>query len=135
MDPNSAAAHSGLGLIYARKGMHAEAIAEMRKALDLSPGDTNAIGMLGYAYGAGGYRTEARKVIDQLRELATRRYVSSHHVALIYAGLGAKDEALRWLEKSYEERSQWLTHMKGDPRLEGFHSDSRFKDLLRRIGF
>jgi adenylate cyclase len=91
--------------------------------------------MLGYAYGVAGYRTEAQKVIDQLRELAMRRYVSSHHVALIYAGLGARDEAIRWLEKAYEERSQWLPHLKGDPRLEGFHSDSRFKDLLRRIGF
>jgi tetratricopeptide (TPR) repeat protein len=135
MDPNSAAAHSGLGLIYARKGMHAEAIAEMRKALDLSPGDTNAIATLGYAYGVAGYRTEAQKVIDQLRELAMRRYVSSHYVALIYAGLGARDEAIRWLEKAYEERSQWLPHLKGEPRLEGLHSDPRFKDLLRRIGF
>ena len=135
MDPNFAAAHSGLGLVYAKKGMHAEAVVEMRKALDLSPGDTNTIGMLGYAYGVGGYRTEARKVIDQLCELATRRYVSSHHVALIYVALGAKDEALRWLEKSYEERSQWLSHMKGEPRLEGLHSDPRFKDLLQRIGF
>jgi len=135
MDPNLAAAHSGLGLIYARKGMHAEAVAEMRKALDLSPGDTNAIASLGYAYGAGDHQTEAQKVIDQLRELATRRYVSSHHVALIYAGLGENDKALRWLEKSYEERSQWLCHFKGEPRLQGLHSDPRFKDLLRRIGF
>jgi serine/threonine protein kinase/Flp pilus assembly protein TadD len=135
MDPNSEAAHSGLGLVYARKGKHAEAIAEMRKALDLSPGDTNAIAALGYAYGAAGDRREAQKVIDHLRELARRRYVSSHHVALIYAGLGARDEALRWLEKSYEERSQWLCHMKGEPRLEGLRSDPRFKDFLRRIGF
>jgi len=115
--------------------MHAEAVAEMRKALDLSPGDTNAIASLGYVYGAGDHQTEAQKVIDQLRELATRRYVSSHHVALIYAGLGENDKALRWLEKSYEERSQWLCHFKGEPRLQGLHSDPRFKDLLRRIGF
>ena len=135
MDPNSVTAHSGLGLVYAKKGLHTESIAETRKAFDLSPGDTNAIATLGYAHAAAGNRTEAQEAIDRLRELAMRRYVSSHHVALIYAGLGEKNQALHWLEKAYEERSQWLSHFKGEPRLEGLRSDPRFKDLLRRIGF
>ncbi len=64
-----------------------------------------------------------------------RRYVSSHHVAFIYAGLREKNQALHWLEKAYEERSQWLCHLKGEPRLEGLRSDPQFKDLLRRVGF
>jgi hypothetical protein len=107
----------------------------MRKDIKLYQFHTKINPALGYEYGAAGDRREAQKVIDQLRELDRRRYVSSHHVALIYAGLGARDEALRWLEKSYEERSQWLCHMKGEPRLEGLRSDPRFKDFLRRIGF
>jgi hypothetical protein len=66
---------------------------------------------------------------------AKRRYVSPYDVATIYAGLDEKEQALDWLERAYEDRSGWLAWwLKSDPKFDILRSDSRFKNLLMRIG-
>ncbi len=55
-------------------------------------------------------------------------------IALVYAGLGEKDEAFAWLEKAYEERSFQLQWLNVEPRWDSLRSDPRFADLIRRIG-
>jgi hypothetical protein len=54
---------------------------------------------------------------------------------MVHVGLEEKDEAFKWLEKAYQERSWWLIFIKMDPLLDSLRSDARFIDLLRRIGF
>ena len=58
--------------------------------------------------------------------------VGRYEIALIYAGLGLKDEAFAWLEKSYAGRSAKLTHLKVDPRYDNLRADPRYADLLSR---
>ena len=119
----------------ARKGMHETAISESRKAVDLAPDNVGILSDLGYVYAVCGRRADARKIIEELGHQAARRPVSSHYIACIYAGLGEKGLAMEWLEKAYQENSQWLVHIKLDPQLEILRGDPRFADLLRRIGF
>ena len=79
---------------------------------------------------------QAKQVLDELEHRATTQYVPSYDFAFIYAGLGDEDAAFRWLDLAVEERGQdvsWL--LKVDPKLESLHSDPRFADLLRRVGF
>ena len=54
---------------------------------------------------------------------------------MIYAGLGDKDQALKWLQEAYEERAGWLVYLNVDPRYDSLRSDPRFTDLLRRMKF
>ena len=56
-------------------------------------------------------------------------------MAVIYVGLGEKDTAFKWLEKSYEERSISVgnTTINMDPRFDPLRSDPRFNGLLRRV--
>jgi hypothetical protein len=60
--------------------------------------------------------------------------VSAFSFAVIYLGLGEKDQAFAWLEKAYEERSFLLAYLKVDPIWDPLRSDPRFADLVRRIG-
>jgi hypothetical protein len=53
----------------------------------------------------------------------------------VYAGLGEKDEALRWLEKGLEERDHDMAFLKRWSMFEGLRSDPRFQDLVRRMNF
>ena len=135
IDPNFGLAHMRLGLAYEQKGMFAEAIAAFRKAMVLSPGTSEIIAALGHAYGVTGRRGEALQMLEELKKLSEQRYVSSYDIAVVYLGLGEKDQALAWLARAYEERSGWLGWLKVDPRLDPLRSDPRFQDLLRRMKF
>ena len=54
-------------------------------------------------------------------------------MAVIYAALDEKEEALAWLERAYDERDSWMDYLGLDSRLDGLRSDPRFADLLRRM--
>ena len=87
-------------MAYVQKSMYKEGMAEFEKALVISPGNTYALSELGYAYAVAGRRAEAQKVLDQLNELSKQKYVPAASRVRIYAGLGEKDKAFEWLEKS-----------------------------------
>src|SRR5262249_39061655 len=105
----------------------------LQKAVTLS-GKANAIGALGYVYAVSGRKEEAQRVLEELREMSKRRYISAYTIAIVYAGLGEADPAFEWLSKAYEERAQSLIFLKVNPRLHSLRSDPRFADLVRRIG-
>ena len=70
----------------------------------------------------------------ELRAEAARRYVPSYYFALVHTGLGQREEALRDLERSYEERSTVLAYLLVDPRLARLRDDPRFLALARQLG-
>ena len=63
-----------------------------------------------------------------------RRYVSPYFLAMVYVGLGRKEQALTSLEKGYADRSTLMTLIKVDPELDPLRSEARFVALLRRMG-
>lgn len=135
MDKNFAQAYPWLGLILEQKGRYAEAIAAFQKAIRLFPGGSSiAEAELAHTYAVSGNREEAQKIIAELQELAKSTYVSSYQIAAIYAGLREKDQAFAWLEKAHEERSDGLVNLKTEQRFDSLRSDSRFTDLMRRVG-
>ena len=126
--------HSGLGQVYLQKGMFPEAMAELNKAKDLTEDLPPAWEALGYAYAKSGQRDEAIKILNQLQERAQRgEYVLPLGIAWIYIGLGDKDQAFVWLDKSFEERSDGMRVIKTNPIYDPLRSDPRFTDLLKRM--
>jgi hypothetical protein len=81
-----------------------------------------------------GKREEAQKVIEHLNELSVHQYVAPYNFAVIYAGLGNKDETFVWLNLAYQERSYLLTYLTVDERLDNLHSDPRFDELVLLVG-
>ena len=51
-------------------------------------------------------------MLDELKDLAQRNYVSSYRIAAIYAGLEEKDQAFAWLGRAFAERDAWLTWLR-----------------------
>jgi tetratricopeptide (TPR) repeat protein len=128
-----------LGWDYEQKGMHEQAIAEFKKAVELTNKDSPLfspfyLAGLAHAYALAGRRSDAEQVLQGLLERARQSYVSPFDIALIYAALGEKDTAFAWMAKAVAERSTWLVYSKWEPRLDPLRSDPRFQDLLRRIG-
>ncbi len=133
LDPNFFAARRYLGLSYEQKGMYPQAIAEFQRGLQLS-GSPLMLALLGHAYAVSGKTSEARRVLAELHDLESRRYISPYMVAAIHAGLNDKDQAFKLLEKAFEERDVWLMNLKVDPVFARLRSDRRFQDLLTRAG-
>ncbi len=134
IDPNFVPAYLHLGLVYLQKRMYQEAIASFEKGSTLAGHNTDMVGLLGHAYAAAGRKDEALKILNELNELSKQQYVSPFAIALIYVGLGEKNQAFTRLEKAYEERVWLMGLMKAEPIFDPLRSDPRFEDLLRRIG-
>ena len=134
MDPNHYSAHWILGHTYAANKQFEQAIAASQKAVDLSQRAPGALGMLGLVYGLADRKDEANKILNELLELNKRRYVTPAALANVYIGLGNKDQAFGWLEKAFNEKSNYLAYLKVFPILDPLRSDPRFADLVRRVG-
>ena len=134
MYPDYLIAHRRLGMSYGEKGMFDEAEAEFKKALAISENESETMSARAYAHAGAGRTEDARKVLDRLIELAKKSYVSPYSVARIHIGLDQIDEAFECLEKTHQERHGILTYLKVEPIFDRLRSDSRYADLLRRMG-
>ena len=134
MDPNHYQAYWILGHTYAANKQFDEAIAAAEKAVELSERTPGALGILGLAYGLAGRKAEATKVLNELLELNKSRYVTPAALVNVYIGLGDKEQAFVWLEKAYQERSNYVAYLKVFPILDPLRSDPRFTNLVQRVG-
>jgi TolB-like protein/DNA-binding winged helix-turn-helix (wHTH) protein len=136
LDQNFPTAHNFLPATFEQKGMYSEAIAEFKKAIPLTAGSEGTLSKagLGHVYAITGKKSEARALIEELKKLSDKEYVPGISVALIYAGLGDKDQAFTWLDKAYEQRAFQLQWIKLEPRWDSLRSDRRFQELIRRMG-
>jgi TolB-like protein/DNA-binding winged helix-turn-helix (wHTH) protein/Flp pilus assembly protein TadD len=134
MDPGFVPAHLVLGHALEQKHMYREAIAELERAVSLSGGSPIYIASLAHAYGVAGRRDQARKLFDDLWHLSKQRFVSSYDLALVSLGTGETDRAFALLACAVEERSPRVAFLGVDPRFDALRSDTRFKQLMIRIG-
>ncbi len=133
IEPGAYYAHYELGEALQGKGDLAGAIAEYQKARELND-DPFSLGLLGNAYAVSGKTAEALKILDQLEQISKQRYVAAYSFALVHLGLGHKDEALRRLEKSYEDRAGYdALSIPHDPLLDPLRGDPRFEALVEKI--
>jgi eukaryotic-like serine/threonine-protein kinase len=93
-----------------------------------------AAASLGHALGVAGDRPAAQAVLGGLLRRREHQYVSPYDLALVYAGLGDKDQALDWLQRAYQERSSLLVFALREPRLAPLRSEPRFATLMREFG-
>lgn len=119
-----------LGDVYAEKGMYAESISEFLKSGD----GPHSLGHLGNTYARAGNVDAARNAISRLEEHVRENGVGRYEIALVYTGLGKKQDAFKWLEEAYRAHDVGLLYIKIDPCLDPLRSDPRFDDLVRRVG-
>jgi serine/threonine-protein kinase len=132
LDPGFIRVYVTLGSSYGQKGMYEQAIDMIQKAIDLS-GDRAKIAALGRVYALSGKKAEAHNIIDELKELSKKRYISPYCLALIYASMDEKDSGMEYLNQAYVEHVSELIYLRVDPFLDKLRSDPRFKNLLKKV--
>ena len=134
MDPNYVLGHHNLGQALVQKSRYPEAIAEYQRALTASGGSPAMLMSLGHAYAVAGDRAKAEDVLQQLEALSRKRYVPALYTSVVLMGLGRKADALHWLRKAFQERSDYFIFIKVEPMVDPLRSDPAFQDLVRGVG-
>jgi len=137
IDPNFWIAHLYFGNVLEHKGQLKEAIVEFEKSNALQAHAAYNLADLARAYFLVGRKEEAQQLWDKLQSLSERQYVPAYSMAVVQLTFGNKDEAIRLLEKSYEDHAPFDSADLGwilvDHRLDSLRSDPRFKNLIARI--
>ncbi len=131
LNPSDPLGLYGLGLVLRAQGKPDQAIPYLQKESFEQGFDLDA------AYAAAGNSAQARKRLtrdlDRLR--AEKVFIRPPLVAQVYASLGDKDEAIRWLDQGYREHDAFMILLKVWPPFDALRSDPRFEALVRRMNF
>ncbi len=130
LEPEFTLAHFILCACYAFRGLSGKAFEELQHTGEFIIPVELARAMVLALTGQPG---EARQALTQFK-IGSVAGLTAMYVGWVYAALGDKDEAMRWLEEAYRQRASLLVTIGVRPGLEALHSDPRFRDLLRRIG-
>jgi eukaryotic-like serine/threonine-protein kinase len=129
-----APAHEALGQAYEQKGQTQDAILAFLRAKRLTAGDQDNLMALKKAYAGSGREAFWREYQAQLAAESNDRYVPSSIIAALHTRLGEHDKAFDALERAYRERDGGLIELKVEPIFEPLRPNTRFGELIRRIG-
>jgi serine/threonine-protein kinase len=133
LDPHFPGAHDDLGSAYLKQRRYQEAMTEFQKAIELS-GGSEGLPNLGYLYAVTGRRSQALRIVKEFEEKHARGETIGLNLAVVYFGLGEKDQAFAWLERDFEQRDASLPFITYISYAEIPRSDPRYADLVRRMG-
>jgi TolB-like protein/DNA-binding winged helix-turn-helix (wHTH) protein/tetratricopeptide (TPR) repeat protein len=132
LDPNFGLGHELMASVYEQQGNMQLAIGEWQKAVALAHDNPSILAALAHAYAVSGDRAAARRIEKQL--VSSKQYIPAWDMAVLCAGLGDRDGAFSWLEKSFHNRESQVPFLNQDRRLNPLQADPRFHALARRIG-
>jgi serine/threonine protein kinase/TolB-like protein len=135
-NPTFAQTHYCLAYGYWGKRMYPQVIEEFTTLGQLS-GQRNTsdfASALDEGFRSAGWKGALTKAIEARKEQRKVGYSPAYDIATLYADLGQKNEALKWLDTAYQERDAGLEFLKTDFLLDPLRSDPRFAELVRKVG-
>ena len=135
-NPTFAQGHYCLMEAYWGKGMYPQVVEEYKLVGQLG-GDAKEVefaSALEQGFHAGGWKGALARGIEVRQAQRKAGYASAFDIASLYAGLGEKDEAFRWLNAAYNEHDYQMESLRTDFRLDPIRSDPRFAELVRKVG-
>jgi serine/threonine protein kinase/Tfp pilus assembly protein PilF len=135
-NPTFAVAHRCLSSAYLGKRMYSQAIEEWKAFGQLSGEriESEFASALERGFRSGGWKGALTKGIEVLEAQRKHGYYSGVLIAMLYADLGDKDHAFRWLNIAYREHDRLMAGLKTYFQLDPLRSDPRFAELVRKVG-
>jgi len=134
MEPSYHITYLGLALTYAAKGQLSEAIDTAERGASIGQHPYYWIVVKGYFHGIAGRRNDACRILEELKEIASRTYVSPGQVAFVHLGMGDMENWRKMMQASLEERDFILVYLKCAPWNDAVRSDPFFDELVRKVG-
>ncbi|HKO00606.1 MAG TPA: tetratricopeptide repeat protein, partial [Thermoanaerobaculia bacterium] len=132
LDEKFIPAQGWLGMALGQQHRYTEAIDTFQRALEVDRVPI-LMAMLGHTHAIAGHRTQAEEVLTALEYESQSRYISPYDLAVIHAGLGEKEAALRELTRAFEDRSAWMVFLSVDPRLDPLREEAEFREIHAKL--
>jgi DNA-binding winged helix-turn-helix (wHTH) protein/TolB-like protein/Flp pilus assembly protein TadD len=129
IDPDFDLARLHLALSYEQKQMYDKALNEAYKLVQKKGQTIADLELIGHIYAISGRKAEAQKCIQELKTYAPQYPVALFSIAIIYEGLGQRNEAFVWLKKGALTNAYPISLLSYDPRCESLVSDKRFAEF------
>ena len=123
----------GLGFLLGRLGRYEEAVTVATKCVEVMGKASHTLSRLGSAQAQAGNFEAAEAALREMDLIATRRYISPYHLALVNCSLGRIEKALDLLEEAERIKDAKVLWIGVDPELDPLHGHPRFNDLLRKL--
>jgi tetratricopeptide (TPR) repeat protein len=135
LDPSYSQAHYRLGLVLIQQRRYPEAIASLKRAIDLGVFYPLGAAALAYAYAVSGDPPATTRIIDDLkRRRSAGELAPPVHIAIAYGALGDVTRGLEWLNRGIDERDIYIPENFFEPLLDPLRKDPRFGAVLTRMG-
>ncbi|MCM3875683.1 MAG: protein kinase [Thermoanaerobaculia bacterium] len=138
IDPNWTWGYIKLSRTLARQKKCPEALAQAEIAERRIAGGAAALSRswLGVTYATCGETARARQKLDELHALEKTQYVDPVTFADVHSALGEMDEALRWYEKAFEDRTPNMAYALIGPGISpGLAGNKRYEAIVRKMNF
>jgi hypothetical protein len=124
-----------LGQAYERLSAADQALDALMSASRLSGGNSKPISLRAYVLATTGRTDDARELLKMLQAVSRDRYVPPFAIALVYAGLGDREQMFEWLDRACAARDVHLIFLTVDSKWDPYRIDPRFRAILARCGF
>jgi len=133
-DPNFSMVNRWIMRSYEMKNDYARAFEWRLRQVERDGATPEEIAALKSTYDKNGWSGILKDMIDSLKPEPRGKEFGNTETAIIYCRLGENDKAFEYLNKAYDNRELFLTHIKREPRLDTIRTDPRFDELVKRIG-
>ncbi len=133
-NPDFVMGHAWKAMALTMKGRFPEALDEQKRANDIDPNPGMQI-FMAVIQASAGNKVEAEKLVHKIENVAKQQYVCNYEISQVYAALGDRDQAMKWLNSGLDQQCDCMIWLQGEPWMEPLRADSRYLDLIKRVGF
>jgi len=130
-----------VGWALVEMGDYSGAIEQLNLVIELSERESSegkdpldVTVFLGRAYALMGEVEKAREILDDCIQESESKYVPNAGIAALFISLGDTESSFEWLERSFEDKDDWIPMFSASPVFDSVRSDPRFVSLMSRIG-
>ena len=135
IDPHFPGTRGFIGLAYYCKSMYQRAMEEIDTERAASAGWIQMLETLkALTYAGMGNLAKARGILEEMLKQAEEVYVSPYFIGSVLLAIGEDDKAFEWYWKAYEDRDSNIPYMTLDPTPASFRSDSRYLEIVSKLG-
>lgn len=118
-----------MAAVYLAQGRFEEALRYARECQS-DPPVPRMLAMLAEALARVGKGDEAREIVDRVTEMSIREFIDPWAFCRMHMSLGNREQAMHFLEQSFEQRSTLALFAPIDPVLQPLRSDPRYDRII-----